>query len=745
MAHSSHSRPPFVWPCMAISICALTISATAAAVIFLFECWKLGWIAGPLAIGLESPLLLTPHPSTLTSANHKQPLLVGVGIGDVTGPAGGVNMMGYGHPQQVTHGIHQRLKARAFMFVGSSTIAIVTVDACMMGDAIKRRVLALIPDLGLTDETLTISATHTHSGPGGYLEHVLYQITSFGLVDESLDAIVTGIVDALVTANATLKLTRMYVAEGDVKNAAVNRSPTAYENNPKEERALYDTNVDETMVQLNFWNTTRPYALLNWFPVHLTSMNSSNQLISPDNKGYASWKLEKTRGLLQGLRRAIWYVIFFEVADKRIFLIQGDVSPNVVGARCVDTGEECDAVTSTCGGRSQMCRGLGPGWNVSEIESTRIVGERQVETSLMLLKDVANEMTDGVVESRLMYVDMTNRTVILPTGEIVKTCLPAMGYSFAAGTTDGPGAMDFTQSDNSTHPHPFWNVARAFLVAKPSDAQTLCHHPKPILIDTGEARGPYEWQARIVGVMVMRIGKLVVASVPGEFSTMAGRRLKTRIKERIGRRIKDVKVVVMGPANSYSGYVTTPEEYAIQRYEGASTIYGPYTLNAYMDVFDELVNSLITGSPIQKGTPPEDLISSALRMHPPRAADAVPFGQKFGGVRVNVPAFVRRGETVRVEFWGGHPRNGVEGGTFLAVERMSQGGKWIRVRDDHDWDTKFMWEPVKKFPGMSVVTVEWSVGEDVENGVYRLKYFGRNRNLKGEVAGHFGKSGDFIV
>jgi len=26
------------------------------------------------------------------------------------------------------------------------------------------------------------------------------------------------------------------------------------------------------------------------------------------------------------------------------------------------------------------------------------------------------------------------------------TCKGAMGYSFAAGTTDGPGAFDFTQS-----------------------------------------------------------------------------------------------------------------------------------------------------------------------------------------------------------------------------------------------------------------------------------------------------------
>ena len=33
-------------------------------------------------------------------------------------------------------------------------------------------------------------------------------------------------------------------------------------------------------------------------------------------------------------------------------------------------------------------------------------------------------------------------------------------------------------------------------------------------------------------------------------------------------------VVVAGPANTYAHYVATKEEYAVQRYEGASTIFG---------------------------------------------------------------------------------------------------------------------------------------------------------------------------
>ena len=41
-------------------------------------------------------------------------------------------------------------------------------------------------------------------------------------------------------------------------------------------------------------------------------------------------------------------------------------------------------------------------------------------------------------------------------------------------------------------------------------------------------------------------------------------------------------VVIAGPANTYGHYVATPEEYTVQRYEGASTIFGQWTLNAYM-------------------------------------------------------------------------------------------------------------------------------------------------------------------
>ena len=40
----------------------------------------------------------------------------------------------------------------------------------------------------------------------------------------------------------------------------------------------------------------------------------------------------------------------------------GDVSPNVLGAFCLDTGLPCDFNHSTCGGRNELCYGRGPGY-----------------------------------------------------------------------------------------------------------------------------------------------------------------------------------------------------------------------------------------------------------------------------------------------------------------------------------------------------------------------------------------------
>ena len=76
---------------------------------------------------------------------------------------------------------------------------------------------------------------------------------------------------------------------------------------------------------------------------------------------------------------------------------------------------------------------------------------------------------------------------------------------------------------------------------------------------------------------MLRVGNFVMLIMPGELTTMSGRRIREAVRAQListGVIGDDAYVVVAGPANTYGHYVTTPEEYAVQRYEGASTVYG---------------------------------------------------------------------------------------------------------------------------------------------------------------------------
>lgn len=62
-----------------------------------------------------------------------------------------------------------------------------------------------------TDDNVILSGTHTHSGPAGYFQYVLFEITSMGFVKENLDVVVNGVVKSISIGEPTLQHTRLYV------------------------------------------------------------------------------------------------------------------------------------------------------------------------------------------------------------------------------------------------------------------------------------------------------------------------------------------------------------------------------------------------------------------------------------------------------------------------------------------------------------------------------------------------------
>lgn len=324
-----------------------------------------------------------------------------------------------------------------------------------------------------------------------------------------------------------------------------------------------------------------------------------------------------------------------------------------------------------------------------------------------------------------------------------------MGFSFAAGTTDGPGAFDFKQGDDKGNV--FWKLVRNVLKA-PDQEQVNCQRPKPILLDTGEMKEPYDWAPSILPVQILRIGQLVILCVPGEFTTMAGRRLRDAVKMVLASAgskefNNNVHVVISGLTNTYSQYVTTFEEYQVQRYEGASTLYGPHTLSAYIQEFKKLASSLISGQPVEAGPQPPDLLDKQISLLPPVVVDATLLGSDFGDVRVDVAldSTFKRGDIVNVTFLSACPRNDLmTEGTFALVEIQDQ-NTWSPAYDDDDFCLRFKWSRPAKLSPRSFATIEWRIPQSAASGVYRITHFGAAKALDGSNRHFTGSSSAFVV
>ncbi len=64
----------------------------------------------------------------------------------------------------------------------------------------------------------------------------------------------------------------------------------------------------------------------------------------------------------------------------------------------------------------------------------------------------------------------------------IKTCLGALGDSFAGGTTDGPGDFNFRQGVNDSSTNAYWNFLAHFL-SEPTEEQTKCQYPKVLSLN----------------------------------------------------------------------------------------------------------------------------------------------------------------------------------------------------------------------------------------------------------------------
>uniref|UniRef100_A0A6P7F557 Neutral ceramidase n=1 Tax=Diabrotica virgifera virgifera TaxID=50390 RepID=A0A6P7F557_DIAVI len=613
--------------------------------------------------------MLLAYQSAVEAVYH-----VGVGRADCTGPSAEITFMGYAKSGQKGCGIHLRQFSRAFVIKYENTlVAFVTIDTCMMNHPLKQAVIDKLdlkyPNVFTLKNTI-LSGTHSHSTPGGFLKDVMLDIPSSGYCKETFNALVAGIVKSIDKAYNNQVEARIFYSTTTVTNTNRNRSPAAYLYNPESEREKYKTDVDKELVQIKFVSTKENVAIgaINWFPVHPTSMNNTNCFVHSDNVGYASLLLESSVNT-DSLPGQGDFVGAFASTNL------GDTSPNLKDPICVNTGEPCDFVHSSCAGGNKYCISFGPGEDM--FESTKIIANNLFQNGKKLLDGATTDATEitGTIQYIHKFSHMPSQTTTYQlengTQINVRGCLPAMGYGFAAGTTDGPGEFDFEQATNTSNP--FWNVVRDFIFP-PTPDDVVCHFPKPILI-------------------------------------MSGR---------------------------------------LQRYEGASTIYGPYTLPIYENIYGQLTKAMMKNETVNDDSSPYKFPKDMATLITPVIMDSSGWFNNFGDCVVQPNDCYEPGQTVSAVFVAGHPRNDVmQDKTFLTVQKQESQNQdkptWKTIATDASWETKFIWSRPDPLTPTSQAEIRWEIPDDTQPGSYQIQHFGNYKTLFSGIYAYSGVSRIFSV
>jgi neutral ceramidase len=525
----------------------------------------------------------------------------------------GFAMQGYGKWTQRDRGVNTPLYARSLLIgaAGQAPLLFCCLDLGYITHAMRTGVIAGLQAAlseDFDEDRLTLTCTHTHSGPGGCTHDIMYNLVTPGFVPEYLERIVAAAIASLLAAwraAAPAALALCGGAFADDVDVAWNRSVTAYNRNPDVmRRGVHETHLalDRAMHVLTLRRDGVLGAMLSLFGVHATCIGSDNRLYDGDNKGYAAAATEAALAA----SGANGPVAIFAQATA------GDVSPHYHGP----------------GQRARRRKITGH----AEYAYAAANGGLQATLALACGQEAAGVAVEGDIDAIFGYADFNDIAVdpAFADGRAdAVTSEPCHGAAFFAGTpVDGPGLpkpflwlvrriaarikqrrlrgmAGFSAEDRAYY-------QRIYQAQGPKDimqeagrkvmlGQTLDRISTPDFVDPAVAE--IKRQARIgamrrsamvptvLPLQIVVVGPLAMICAPGEFTTMAGARLRRTVAERLARR-GVAEVLLCTYCNEYMGYVTTFEEYQAQAYEGGHTIFGQWTLAAFQTRFAALADEL---------------------------------------------------------------------------------------------------------------------------------------------------------
>lgn len=547
------------------------------------------------------------YPKTVIEVERAEPLasipqdtlLAGVAERDITPPVG-IPKMGYSAWARPADGLRNRLKARAFYLKPPEGLPLMVIQADLPASSlVLQRVVAqrVAAHTDIPAQSLSIHVTHTHSGPGQFMDSDFYNAFGSNLpgFDPALfEFLVTQISDAVIEAYSRRRPAQVAVGSIDLYGATKNRAMAAYVRNENvtdkredDAAALRAVNPQITLVRIDGQTDAgdfKPLGAFSTFAVHGTGIPPFTHPYHGDVWAFFERELEWQ---IQRHYQTPWKPIHgpFEANHA-------DNNPNY----------------------RHGLRG--------DIE-TRRIGLALAERAWTLFRQLDEQLKSDIqLNTAMREIDL----LALRAQDEHLLCERAIAGTAVVGAAKGDEVFPIS-------------YLPPFQRGWPDSGADDCHGAKRWMLGSLQAIGlaPNRYPHR-VNISAIQVGELVLVGLPFEITFEAGNRIAAAVRQVYEQQGQPVRhAVVSSHTNGFFGYSTTPEEYGAQWYEGGHTLYGPNTTPFLTRESAKLVQAMLA-QPGYADLPARSTFTLATRRYFPPLHEV-----KGRRVELQAPVFVDAG------------------------------------------------------------------------------------------------------
>lgn len=509
------------------------------------------------------------------------PFMVGAAQVDITPPPG-YPMGGFSIAGRISRGWWTRLYAKAIYIEDGKQHRMVLVSCDLwampagLADKVAELIAARIPashqdSAYIGREQILFAATHTHHGPGNFSTSATYNSTATALAgfDRALfDFLAHRITEAVVRAVEAKQAGVIRKAVLNLPGLSRNRSLEAFEMNSQAEKtevlnlvshseANFSSDLQPTVSSRRVFQAVDPrltvlkfepvnpeqppLAVAAFYAIHPNTMGPKTEVYNSDIFGVASILIEQR--LQNEFPNESTVVAFFNGAE-------GDIAPNWKNqdrADALDIGQQLaqGVLTAITNANEEIAGDISYRYEVVKIADAQV-------TDLHRDADVMCDSTRKMQTARKPY----------PGVATLGGSEEGRSFLYYLGLREG---VKLEECDDRQG-RKFFAIESFIEKILQIDDKQLLHDS---ILDFAKKYSAKTLPEQIP-LGVYTIGPLVLGTLPGEFTVALGNRIKHALRETTG----SAEVLLIGLANEYLSYFTTPSEYDAQHYEGASTMYG---------------------------------------------------------------------------------------------------------------------------------------------------------------------------